>query len=30
MQVHDFAKDDWLLFTTRIWVESTYGNSYLQ
>jgi hypothetical protein len=30
MQVHDLAKDEWLLFTTRKWVESTHGNSDLQ
>jgi hypothetical protein len=30
MQVHDLAKDEWLLFTERKWVGSTHGNSDLQ
>jgi hypothetical protein len=29
MQVHDSAKYDWLLFTQRKWVESTYANNDL-
>jgi hypothetical protein len=30
MQVHDLAKNEWLLFTKRKWMESTHGNSDLQ
>jgi hypothetical protein len=30
MQVHDLARDEWLLFTKWKWVESTHGNSDLQ
>jgi hypothetical protein len=30
MQVHDLAENEWLLFTTRKWVESTHRNSELQ
>jgi hypothetical protein len=30
MQVHDLAKNEWLLFTERKWVGSTHGNSNLQ
>jgi hypothetical protein len=29
MQVHDLAKDEWLLFTKQKWVESTHGISDL-
>jgi hypothetical protein len=30
MQVHDLAKDEWLLFIIQKFVESTHGNSDLQ
>jgi hypothetical protein len=30
MQVHDLAKDEWLLFIEQKWVGSTHGNSDLQ
>jgi hypothetical protein len=30
MQVHDLAKDEWLQFSERKWVESTHRNSDLQ
>jgi hypothetical protein len=30
MQVHDLAKNEWLLFIEWKWVESTHGNSDLQ
>jgi hypothetical protein len=29
MQVHDLAKNEWILFTARKWMQSTYGNSGL-
>ena len=30
MQVHDLAKNEWILFTTHIWMQSTHGNSGLR
>jgi hypothetical protein len=30
MQVHDLAKNEWILFTARKWMQSTHGNSDLQ
>jgi hypothetical protein len=29
MQVHDLAKNEWILFTARKWMQSTHGNSGL-
>jgi hypothetical protein len=30
MQVHDLAKNEWILFTARKWMQSTHGNSSLR
>jgi hypothetical protein len=30
MQVHDLAKNEWILFTARKWMQSTPGNSILR
>jgi hypothetical protein len=29
MQVHDLAKNEWILFTARKWMQSTHKNSGL-
>jgi hypothetical protein len=30
IQVHDLAKNEWILLTTRKWMQSTHGNSGLR
>jgi hypothetical protein len=30
IQVHDLAKNEWILFTARKWMQSTHGNSGLR
>jgi hypothetical protein len=30
MQVHDLAKNEWILFTAQKWMQSTHGNSDLR